>query len=124
MIYLDHNATTPVLPEVIETMTPYFTGEWGNPSSSYQFGSKLKGVIEMARERVADLIGAHPGEVIFTSCATESNNAAINAAAKHNPRKRHIVTSAVEHSSVLNFWIALEKEAISSRACRCTGKAC
>ena len=110
MIYLDHNATTPVLPEVLEAMMPYFTTEWGNPSSSYRFGSKLKTVIETAREQVADLIGAHPLEIIFTSCATESNNAAIHAALKANLGKRHIVTSAVEHSAVLNYCIALEKE--------------
>ena len=110
MIYLDYNATTPVLPEVIEAMMPYFTDEWGNPSSAYKFGSKLKTVIETAREQVADLIGAHPMEVIFTSCATESNNAAIHAALKAHSRKRHIITSAVEHSSVLNYCMALEKE--------------
>ena len=72
MIYLDYNATTPVLPEVMDAMVPYFTHEWGNPSSSYKFGSKLKTVIETAREQVAALIGAHPMEVIFSSCATES----------------------------------------------------
>jgi cysteine desulfurase len=110
MIYLDNNGTTRVLPEVIEAMMPYFTTEWGNPSSSYKFGSKLKIVIETAREQVADLIGAHPREVILTSCATESNNAAIHAALKAHPGKRHIVTSAVEHSSVLNYCMALEKE--------------
>ncbi len=110
MIYLDHNATTPVLPEVLEAMMPYFTSEWGNPSSAYKFGSKLKGVIETAREQVAELIGAQPRDVIFTSCATESNNTAIHAALKANPNKRHIVTSAVEHSSVLNHCMALEKE--------------
>ncbi len=110
MIYLDYNATTPVLPEVMEAMEPYFTKEWGNPSSSYKFGSKLKTVIETAREQVAELIGAQPREVIFTSCATESNNAAIHAALKANPNKRHIITSAVEHSSVLNYCMALEKE--------------
>jgi len=110
MIYLDNNATTPILPEVYEAMEPYLTTEWGNPSSSYKFGSKLKGVIEKARGEVADLIGANASEIIFTSCATESNNAAINAALKANPEKRHIVTSAVEHSSVLNFCMALEKE--------------
>lgn len=75
MIYLDHNATTPVLPEVVEAMMPYFTSEWGNPSSTYKFGSKLKSVIETAREQVAVLIGAQPREIIFTSCGTESNNA-------------------------------------------------
>ncbi len=93
MIYLDHNATTPILPEVLEAMMPYLTTEWGNPSSAYKFGSKLKSVVEPAREQVAELIGAHPMDVIFTSCATESNNAAIASALKANPTKRHIVTS-------------------------------
>lgn len=110
MIYLDYNATAPCLPEVLDVMMPYLTTEWGNPSSSYKFGAKLKTIIEVAREKVAVLIGAHPMEIIFTSCATESNNAAINAALKANPRKRHIITSAVEHSSVLNYCMALEKE--------------
>jgi cysteine desulfurase len=114
MIYLDHNATTPVLPEVLEAMMQYLTTEWGNPSSAYKFGAKVKSVIETAREQVADLIGAHPLEIIFTSCATESNNAAIHAALKANPNKRHIVTSAVEYSSVLNYCMALEKEVIAS----------
>ena len=109
MIYLDHNATTPILPEVLEAMMPYLTTEWGNPSSAYKFGTKLKSVIETAREQVAELIGAHPMDVIFTSCATESNNAAIAAGLKANPTKRHIVTSQVEHSSVLNYCMALEK---------------
>jgi len=109
MIYLDYNATTPVLPEVLEAMMPYFTSEWGNPSSTYKFGSKLKAVIEMARTQVAELIGGHAMEIIFTSCATESNNAAIHAALKVNPEKKHIITSAVEHSSVLNYCMALEK---------------
>ena len=111
VIYLDHTATTPVLPEVFEAMRPYFCEEWGNPSSTYKFGSKLKGVIEVARAQVAELIGARPPEIIFTSCATESNNAVIHAALKANPGKQHIVTSAVEHSSVLNYGMALEKDA-------------
>ncbi|MGO9269257.1 MAG: aminotransferase class V-fold PLP-dependent enzyme [Terriglobia bacterium] len=85
MIYLDHNATTPILSEVLDAMMPYLTTEWGNPSSSYKFGSKLKGVIETAREQVAELIGAPARDVIFTSCATESNNTAIAAALKSNP---------------------------------------
>jgi cysteine sulfinate desulfinase/cysteine desulfurase-like protein len=109
MIYLDHNATTPVLSEVLDAMVPYLTAEWGNPSSAYKFGSKLKSVIATAREQVAELIGAHSMDVIFTSCATESNNAAIAAALRANPAKRHIVTSQVEHSSVLNCCMALEK---------------
>jgi cysteine desulfurase len=74
MIYLDHNATTPVLPKVYEAMRPYFWEEWGNPSSAYKFGSKLKGVIETARAQVAELIGAPSHEIIFTSCATESRS--------------------------------------------------
>lgn len=110
MIYFDHNATTPISPEVFEVMRPYFCDEWGNPSSAYRFGSKLKTVIRAAREQVAGLIGALPEEILFTSCATESNNAAIQAVLKSNPAKRHIVTSAVEHSSVLNHCQALEKE--------------
>lgn len=110
MIYLDHNATTPILPEVLQAMMPYLTTEWGNPSSSYGFGSKLKGVIEKARRQVAELIGASPREVVFTSCATESNNTAIRAALAASPDKRHIVTSAVEHSSVLTCCKALETQ--------------
>lgn len=106
MIYLDHNATTPIAPEVFKVMMPYLTANWGNPSSTYRFGAKLKGVVETAREQVAELIGAHAGEVLFTSCATESNNAALHAALKTTD-KRHIVTSAVEHSSVLNYCRAL-----------------
>lgn len=108
MIYLDHNATTPIAPKVLEAMLSYLTTEWGNPSSSYKFGAKLKGAIEAAREQIAELIGAGGREVLFTSCATESNNAAIHAALKANPGKRHIITSAVEHSSVLNYCRALE----------------
>jgi cysteine desulfurase len=108
VIYLDHNATTPIAPEVLEAMMPYLTSEWGNPSSSYKFGAKLKGVIETARAQVAELMGANGREIVFTSCATESNNAAIHAALRANPAKRHIVTSAVEHSSVLNYCRALE----------------
>lgn len=110
MIYLDHNATTSIAPEVLEAMMPYLTTEWGNPSSSYKFGAKLKSAIENARGQVAELIGAYASEIIFTSCATESNNAAIYAALKANPGKRHIVTSAVEHSSVLKYCKALEEE--------------
>ncbi len=110
MIYLDYNATTPIAPEVLEAMMPYLTTEWGNPSSSYRFGSKLKGVVEAARAQVAELIGAYASEIVFTSCGTESNNAAIHAALKANPQKRHVVTSAVEHSSVLNYCKELEKE--------------
>jgi len=110
VIYLDHNATTPIAPEVLEAMMPFLTTEWGNPSSSYRFGSNLRSAIARARGQVASLIGASPSEVFFTGCGTESNNAAINAALKAAPEKREIVTSAVEHSSVLNQCMALERE--------------
>jgi cysteine desulfurase len=110
VIYLDHNATTPVLPEVREAMLPYLTNEWANPSSSYRFGSKLKSKIEFAREQVATLIGAKaPREILFTSSGTESNNTAIHAATMAYPEKKHVVTSQVEHSSVLTYCQFLEK---------------
>ena len=89
-------------------MCPYLCDEWGNPSSSYRFGSKLKAVIETAREQVAELIGAHPLEIVFTSGGTESDNTAIHAILRADPAKRHIITSAVEHSAVLTFCHGLE----------------
>lgn len=89
---------------------PYLTSAWGNPSSTYRFGAELKGVIQTAREQVAELMGANGREIIFTSCGTESNNTAIHAALKASPEKRHLITSQVEHSSVLNHCLALEKE--------------
>ncbi len=117
MIYLDHNATTPVLPEVREAMLPYLGEEWGNPSSTYRFGSKLKSRIEATREQVAALIGAKTSrEILFTSGGTESNNTAIHAALLSRPGKRHIVTSQVEHSSVLTYCRFLEKH----HGCRVT----
>jgi len=82
MIYLDYNATTPILPEVLDAMLPYLREEWGNPSSSYRFGAKLKAVIENARGQVAQLIGARPAGIVFTSGGTESNNSAIHAASQ------------------------------------------
>ena len=97
MIYLDHNATTPVLPEVLEAMMPYLTTEWGNPSSAYKFGAKLRSAIGTAREQVAELIGAHSLDTVFTSCATERNNAALAAALKADPGKR---TSSRSGSSI------------------------
>lgn len=110
VIYLDHNATTPIRAEVLDAMMPYLTTDWGNPSSTYKFGSKLKSAIELARGHVAELLCANPSEIIFTSCATESNNTAICSALAANPNKRHIVTSSVEHSSVLNHCLALQRQ--------------
>jgi len=84
-------------------MMPFFTEEWGNPSSSYRFGARAKAAVNQAREHLAKLVGADATEVVFTSCATEANNAAINSALLADPTKRHVVTSRVEHSSVLHY---------------------
>ena len=108
VIYLDHNATTPVAPEVFAAMEPYLREEWGNPSSSYRFGSKLKAALETAREQVAELIGASPREILFTSGGTESDNTALHAMVRADPAKRHLITSAVEHSAVLSYCRGLE----------------
>ncbi|HTZ39367.1 MAG TPA: cysteine desulfurase NifS [Syntrophales bacterium] len=102
-IYLDNNATTQVAPEVVEAMLPYFTEFYGNASSMHTFGGQVHGRIEMARAQVADLIGAEPEEIIFTGCGTESDNTAIMSAVESNPAKRHIITTRVEHSAILNF---------------------
>jgi cysteine desulfurase len=107
-VYFDNNATTMIAPEVLDAMKPFFNDHWGNPSSAYQFGSRLNKWIVNAREQVSDFIGARPEEVIFTSCGTESNNAAINSALLTNPLKRHIVTTKVEHSAVLRYCQELE----------------
>ncbi len=91
-------------------MLPYLSEEWGNPSSSYRFGSHLKSKIEIAREQVAVLIGSKsPREILFTSGGTESNNTAIHSAIMSRPEKRHIITSQVEHSSVLTYCSYLQK---------------
>jgi cysteine desulfurase len=103
MIYLDHNATTAVLPEVRDAMWPYVTSEWGNPSSAYRFGGRARAAIDKARVEVASLISAQPTEIVFTSCATEANNSAITSALRSRPTRRHIVTSKAEHSSVLHY---------------------
>ena len=94
MIYLDHNATTPILPGDREAMLPYLSVEWGHPSSTYRFGSRFKAVLENARDQVADLLGAtSPREILFTGSDTESNTAALHATVMSGPEKRHIVTS-------------------------------
>lgn len=101
-IYLDHSATTPVAPEVVEAMLPFFTGNFGNASSIHAFGQDAKVALEDARRQVARLIGAEPAEVVFTSGGTEADNWAIKGAAyTFEGRKNHIITSAVEHHAVL-----------------------
>lgn len=107
--YFDNNATTRVAPEVIEAMSPFLAEYWGNPSSAYTFGSQVGKNVEHARESVAALINADPREVVFTSCGTESNNSAIHSALDLNPAKRHVLTTAVEHSANINFGEYLQK---------------
>ena len=99
-IYLDHNASTPVLPQVLEAMLPYFSQHFGNPSSQHAFGRAAKAAVELAREQVAGLIGASPDEIVFTSGGTESNNLAIFGASAARPYKHHLVTSSIEHPAV------------------------
>ncbi len=96
-IYLDHNATTPVHPEVFDAMAPYLRGGFGNPSSGHVFGACAKSAVEHARAAVAALIACAPEEVVFTSGGTESNNLSILGLADAHPTRRHIVTSVVEH---------------------------
>jgi cysteine desulfurase len=109
-IYFDNNATTRVVPEVFEAMKPFFTEFYGNPSSIHHFGSQVGMKISEARVQVAELIGAaDPVEVIFTSCGTEGDNAAIRAMLEARPEKRHIVTSKVEHPAVLGLCQHFEK---------------
>ncbi|MFM2081675.1 MAG: hypothetical protein RL380_366 [Verrucomicrobiota bacterium] len=107
--YFDNNATTRVAPEVLAAMLPFYTELWGNPSSAYSFGHQLAKHIEHARAQVAALVNAEPKEIIFTSCGTESNNAAIHSALVAHPSKRHIVTTAVEHSANIKFTAHLKK---------------
>src|SRR5437764_1917551 len=99
IIYLDNNATTQLDPVVIEEMLPFLTEYYGNPSSGYTFGRQVRQAIDLARERVAALLGCEPREIVFTSCGTESNNAAVHSALQLDPKRRHVVTTAVEHSA-------------------------
>jgi cysteine desulfurase len=101
IIYLDNNATTQLDPAVIEEMLPFLTTYYGNPSSGYGFAAMARKAINLARERLAALLGCEPTEIVFTSGGTESNNAVINSALQFEPRGKRVVTSAVEHSAVL-----------------------
>jgi cysteine desulfurase len=101
IIYLDNNATTQLDPAVIEEMLPFLTTYYGNPSSGYGFAAMARKAINLARERLAALLGCEPTEIVFTSGGTESNNAVINSVLQFEPRGKRVVTSAVEHSAVL-----------------------
>lgn len=110
-VYLDHAATTPVKPEVLEAMLPYFSNKFGNASSIYSIGRESKKAIEEAREKVAKAIGALPREVFFTGSGTEADNWAIKGVAYANRDKgRHIITTAIEHHAVLHACQYLESD--------------
>lgn len=108
-IYFDNNSTTKCEKEVLGAMLPYLEEEYGNPSSIYSFGKNVKEKITEARKYVADLLNANLNEIIFTSCASESNVTAIMNAVKNNPDKKHIITTKLEHASVLETMKYLEK---------------
>jgi cysteine desulfurase len=102
-VYVDNNATTKVAPEVLEAMLPYFSEFYGNPSSMHFFGGQVQKKVDEARDKVADFLGAEPSEVVFTSCGTESDNAAILGTLDSYPEKRHLITTRVEHPAVGNL---------------------
>jgi cysteine desulfurase len=110
-IYLDHNASTPVWPEVLEAMQPYFLEHYGNASSVHAYGQEARGAVEEARAQVAALLKATPGEIVFTSGGTESDNLAVIGAARALRGKgRHVVTTAIEHDAVRHAGDLLEQE--------------
>lgn len=107
-IYLDNNATTKCDEQVLNAMLPYLKEYYGNPSSTYSFGKEIKEKINEARKNIANLINAEENEIIFTSCASESNVTAIMNAVKNNPNKKHIITTKVEHASIIETMKYLE----------------
>jgi cysteine desulfurase len=114
-IYLDHNATTPVDPTVLDAMLPYFSSEFGNASSIHTFGQRARAAVETAREQVATLLNARPQELVFTSGGTESDNHAIFGVAQALlpvPAGTHIIATTIEHEAVLNACQALEKQGV------------
>ena len=108
VIYMDNNATTRIAPEVLEVMMPFLGDCYGNPSSMHTFGGQVGQVIEQARAQIAELIGADPEEIVFTSCGTESDSTAILSALQSQPELRHIVTTRVEHPAVKNLCETLD----------------
>jgi cysteine desulfurase len=109
--YFDHNATTPLAPEALTAMSRALAEDFGNPSSVHQYGQRAKGLLDEARTAVAGLIGADPGEIVFTGSGTEADNLAVRGAAEalETAEKRHLITSAFEHEAVLNTLKALGK---------------
>ena len=115
IIYFDNNSSTQVDPEVLQEMMPFLTSRYGNPSGSHRFGAQVKEATELARTRVASILGCQPNEVVFTSGGTESDNTALHSALQMSPERRHIVTTSVEHNAVLNYC-----EALGRRGCSVT----
>ena len=112
-IYLDNNATTACDPEVVAAMLPFFTEQFGNPSSMHSFGNQVGLALKEARGRVQALLGAeHDSEIVFTSCGTESDSTAILSALKAQPERRQIITTAVEHPAILTLCDYLEKDGV------------
>lgn len=109
-VYLDNNATTKCDQEVLNAMLPYLSNQYGNPSSTYSFGKEVKDEITKARRNVAKLLNAEENEIIFTSCASESNVTAIMSAIRNNPEKKHIITTRVEHASIIETMKYLESQ--------------
>jgi cysteine desulfurase len=113
-IYLDHNATTPVEPAVLDAMLPYFSTDFGNAASIHTTGQRARSAVETAREQVADLLGARPQEIIFTSGGTESDNHAVFGIVRNAPgATKHIITTQIEHEAVLNACQAFGVSAVS-----------
>ena len=109
-IYLDNNATTQIDEEVLNAMLPYLKEEYGNPSSTYSFGKNIQKDISKARNNIDKMLNADPDSIIFTSCGSESNVSAIMSSIKINPSKKHIITTKVEHASIMETMASLEKE--------------
>ena len=112
-IYFDNNATTAVAPEVVEAMLPFLTKLYGNPSSIHRFGGQGMVHVDKAREQLAGLLGATPSEIIFTSCGTESDNAALRSAVFTQPKRKKIVISQIEHPAILNTAKDLERSGVA-----------
>ena len=112
-IYLDNNATTQIDEKVFNAMLPYLKEEYGNPSSTYSFGKNIKDEIDKSRNNVARLLNSNPENIIFTSCGSESNVTAIMSSIKINPNKKHIITTKVEHASIMEMMNYLEKQGYS-----------
>lgn len=125
MIYLDYNATTPIDKEVYHAMLPYLESEFGNPSNNYDLGQLAKFAVENARKQVSELLGAKGSEILFTSCGSESNNAVIKGVAyTYRSKGKHIITSCIEHPSIMEPLSFLKKNGYFGQYYACRKKWC